>query len=217
MMNDLEKRGIEALERARDLLAKAKDPVDPDEDFEEYDEPDLPEELEKTHDVDEEDRDDEGELEPVLDDGEDDEDEDEEDEVKAKPMAKAVAKAVDATPILAAIEKRLRSQEALLEALQKEVQVLRKALGYTVQGLEGMVKAYGDVMNAPRKPKAHSAVVPTAAPALDAKQILAKAVGVVKDPYRIALMEHYANAGDVERVIAHLLPDERAKVLGGEY
>lgn len=213
METELEKRGKEALERARDLLAKAKDPVDPDEDFEDYDEPDLPEELEETHDVDEEDRDDEGELEPVLDDEGGDEDEDEEDEVKAKP----VAKAVDATPILAAIEKRLRSQEGLLEALQKEVQVLRKALGYTVQGLEGMAKAYGDVMNTPRKPKAHSAVVPTAAPALDAKQILAKAVGVVKDPYRIALMEHYANAGDVERVIAHLLPDERIKVLGGEY
>ena len=58
--------------------------------------------------------------------------------------------------------------------------------------------------------------MPTQAPRPSLSEVMAKAAGVVKDPYRMAILEHYANRGDLEAVLANLLPEERAKIVGGE-
>jgi hypothetical protein len=207
-MTDLEKMGEEALERAKALLAKAKGP---DADFEDYDEPELPEELDATDDLEDEeeraaDHDEEGKARKPSD--ADDEDEEDEDEEEDKP----VAKAVDAVPILAAIEERLRR----VEALEKRLTYMVKALEALTTATKAMAKGYAALAETPVKPKAHRAVVPTGARQPSAGELFSKALGVVKDPLRVAILEHFVNRGDVEGLLANLTPEERAKVLGGE-
>jgi hypothetical protein len=210
-MTDLERMGEEALERAKALLAKAKGP---DADFEDYDEPELPEELDATDDLeDEEERaaehDEEGEARTPSDaDEEDEEDEGDEDEEEGKP----VAKAVDAVPILAAIEERLRR----VEALEKRLTYMVKALEALTSATKAMAKGYSALAETPVKPKAHRAVVPTGVRQPNPGELFSKALGVVKDPMRVAILEHFVNRGDVEGFLANLTPEERAKVLGGE-
>jgi hypothetical protein len=208
-MTDLEKMGEEALERAKALLAKAKGP---DADFEDYDEPELPEELDATDDLEDEeeraaDHDEEGKVRKPLDTDDEDE-EDEEDEEEDKP----VAKAVDAVPILAAIEERLRR----VEALEKRLTYMVKALEALTTATKAMAKGYAALAETPVKPKAHRAVVPTGARQPNPGELFSKALGVVKDPLRVAILEHFVNRGDVEGLLANLTPEERAKVLGGE-
>ncbi len=207
-MTDLERMGEEALERAKALLAKAKGP---DADFEDYDEPELPEELDTTDDLEDEeeraaDHDEEGKVRTPSD--ADDEDEEDEDEEEGKPMAKAV----DAVPILAAIEERLRR----VEALEKRLAYMVKALEALTAATKAMAKGYAALAETPVKPKAHRAVVPTGARQPNPGELFSKALGVVKDPMRVAILEHFVNRGDVEGLLANLTPEERAKVLGGE-
>ena len=207
-MTDLERMGEEALERAKALLAKAKGP---DADFEDYDEPELPEELDATDDLEDEeeraaDHDEEGKVRKPSD--ADDEDEDDEDEEEGKP----VAKAVDAVPILAAIEERLRR----VEALEKRLAYMVKALEALTAATKAVAKGYAALAETPVKPKAHRAVVPTGARQPSASELFSKALGVVKDPMRVAILEHFVNRGDVEGLLANLTPEERARILGGE-
>jgi len=211
-MTDLEKMGEEALERAKALLAKAKGP---DADFEDYDEPELPEELDATDDLEDDeeraaDHDEEGKVRTPSD--ADDEDEDDEDEDDDEEEGKSVAKAVDAVPILAAIEERLRR----VEALEKRLTYMVKALEALTAATKAMAKGYAALAETPVKPKAHRAVVPTGARRPNPGELFSKALGVVKDPMRVAILEHFANRGDVEGLLANLTPEERAKVLGGE-
>jgi hypothetical protein len=216
-MTDLEKMGEEALERAKALLTKAKGP---DVDFEGYDEPELPEELDATDDFEDEeeraaDHDEEGKVRKSSDahHGEHDEDEEEEEEGdEAEHMAKPMVKAVDAVPILAAIEKRLRR----VEALEKRLAYMVKALEALTTATKAMAKGYAALAEIPVKPKAHRAVVPTGARQPSAGELFSKALSVVKDPMRVAILEHFVNRGDVEGLLANLTPEERAKVLGGE-
>jgi hypothetical protein len=209
-MTDLERMGEEALERAKALLAKAKGP---DADFEDYEEPELPEELDATDDLEDEeeraaDHDEEGKARTPSDaDGGDEEDE-EDDEEEGEP----VAKAVDAVPILAAIEKRLRR----VEALEKRLAYMVKALEALTTATKAVAKGYAALAETPVKPKAHRAVVPTGARQPNPGELFSKALGVVKDPLRVAILEHFVNRGDVEGLLANLMPEERAKVLGGE-
>jgi len=208
-MTDLERMGEEALERAKALLAKAKGP---DADFEDYDEPELPEELDATDDMEDEeeraaDHDEEGKARTPSD-ADDEDEEDEEDEEEGKP----VAKAVDAVPILAAIEERLRR----VEALEKRLTYMVKALEALTTATKAMAKGYAALAETPVKPKAHRAVVPTGARQPAPGELFSKALGVVKDPMRVAILEHFVNRGDVEGLLANLTPEERAKVLGGE-
>jgi hypothetical protein len=207
-MTDLERMGEEALERAKALLAKAKGP---DADFEDYDEPELPEELDATDDMEDEeeraaDHDEEGKARTPSD--ADDEDEEDEEEEEGKP----VAKAVDAVPILAAIEERLRR----VEALEKRLAYMVKALEALTTATKAMAKGYAALAETPVKPKAHRAVVPTRVRQPNPGELFSKALGVVKDPMRVAILEHFVNRGDVEGLLANLTPEERAKVLGGE-
>jgi hypothetical protein len=207
-MTDLERMGEEALERAKALLAKAKGA---DADFEDYDEPELPEELDATDDLEDEeeraaDHDEEGKARTPSD--ADDEDEEDEDEEEGKP----VAKAVDAVPILAAIEERLRR----VEALEKRLTYMVKALEALTTATKAMAKGYAALAETPVKPKAHRAVVPTRVQQPNPGELFSKALGVVKDPMRVAILEHFVNRGDVEGLLANLTPEERAKVLGGE-
>jgi hypothetical protein len=207
-MTDLERMGEEALERAKALLAKAKGP---DADFEDYEEPELPEELDATDDLEDEeeraaDHDEEGKARKPSD--ADKEDEEEEDEEEGKP----VAKAVDAVPILAAIEERLRR----VEALEKRLTYMVKALEALTTATKAMAKGYAALAETPVKPKAHRAVVPTGARQPNPGELFSKALGVVKDPMRVAILEHFVNRGDVEGLLANLTPEERAKILGGE-
>jgi len=207
-MTDLERMGEEALERAKALLAKAKGP---DADFEDYEEPELPEELDATDDLEDEeeraaDHDEEGKARKPSD--ADDEDEDDDEEEEGKP----VAKAVDAVPILAAIEERLRR----VEALEKRLAYMVKALEALTTATKAVAKGYAALAETPVKPKAHRAVVPTGARRPSAGELFAKALGVVKDPMRVAILEHFVNRGDVEGLLANLTPEERARVLGGE-
>jgi Mg2+ and Co2+ transporter CorA len=211
-MTDLERMGEEALERAKALLAKAKGP---DVDFEDYEEPELPEELDATDDLEDEeeraaDHDEEGKARTPSDaDGKDEEDgEDKGDEEEGKP----VAKAVDAVPILAAIEERLRR----VEALEKRLAYMVKALEALTAATKAVAKGYAALAETPVKPKAHRAVVPTGAQRHSPSELFSKALGVVKDPLRVAILEHFVNRGDVEGLLANLTPEERAKVLGGE-
>jgi len=210
-MTDLERMGEEALERAKALLAKAKGP---DADFEDYEEPELPEELDATDDLEDEeeraaDHDEEGKARTPSDaDGEDEEDEEDEGEGEGKP----VAKAVDAVPILAAIEQRLRR----VEALEKRLAYMVKALEALTTATKAVAKGYAALAETPVKPKAHRAVVPTGARQPNPGELFSKALGVVKDPLRVAILEHFVNRGDVEGLLANLTPEERAKVLGGE-
>lgn len=217
-MTELERLGEEALERGQRLLAKAKSALkDLDKDFEDLEDPDLPEDLEEPSEVDEEERDDEDDEDVKMHRYEDqggDEDEEEEDEEE-----KPVAKAVDALPILAAIEKRLRAleaQEKRLQAQEKRLQALVKAVGSLVQGVEVLAKGYASLANTPKRPKAHQVVVPTGRKEVRPGEVLAKALQVVKDPIRVGIMEHYANRGDLEGLLSQLSPEERAKILGGE-
>lgn len=211
-MTEVEKLGQEALERARNLLAKAQGTKakDLEEDFEDLDHPDLPEDLEEASEVDEEERDDQDDEDVAMHryQGEEDEEEEDEEDEGDRP----VAKAVDALPLLAAIEKRLR----LLEAQEKRLRALVKAVGALVEGLEVVAKGYSTLANTPRRPKSHSAVVPTAGRDLPPAEILAKALSVVRDPVRVGILEHYVNRGDVEGALAQLTPEERALVLGGK-
>jgi NADH dehydrogenase/NADH:ubiquinone oxidoreductase subunit G len=207
-MTDLERMGEEALERAKALLAKAKGP---DADFEDYEEPELPEELDATDDVEDEeeraaDHDEEGKARTPSD--ADEEDEEDEGEEEGKP----VAKAVDAVPILAAIEKRLRQ----VEALEKRLAYMVKALEALTAATKAVAKGYAALAETPVKPKAHRAVVPTRERQPNPGELFSKALGVVKDPMRVAILEHFVNRGDVEGFLANLTPEERAKVLGGE-
>ena len=213
-MTDLERVGEEALERAKALLAKAKGP---DADFEGYDEPELPEDLDATDDFEDEeeraaDHDEEGKVRKPSDvQGEHDE-EDEEKDDEAEHMAKPMVKAVDAVPILAAIEKRLRR----VEALEKRLVYMVKALEALTTATKAMAKGYAALAETPVKPKAHRAVVPTGTRQPSPGELFSKALGVVKDPMRVAILEHFVNRGDVEGLLANLTPEERAKVLGGE-
>jgi hypothetical protein len=207
-MTDLERMGEEALERAKALLAKAKGP---DADFEDYEEPELPEELDAADDLEDEeeraaDHDEEGKARTPSD--ADEEDEEEGDEEEGKP----VAKAVDAVPILAAIEERLRR----VEALEKRLAYMVKALEALTAATKAVAKGYAALAETPVKPKAHRAVVPTGARQPNPGELFSKALGVVKDPLRVAILEHFVNRGDVEGLLANLTPEERAKVLGGE-
>ena len=209
-MTDLERMGEEALERAKALLAKAKGP---DADFEDYEEPELPEELDATDDVEDEeeraaDHDEEGKARTPSDTDDKDEEDDDEDEEEGKP----VAKAVDAVPILAAIEERLRR----VEALEKRLAYMVKALEALTTATKAVAKGYATLAETPVKPKAHRAVVPTGARQPNPGELFSKALGVVKDPMRVAILEHFVNRGDVEGLLANLTPEERAKVLGGE-
>jgi hypothetical protein len=211
-MTDLERMGEEALERAKALLAKAKGP---DADFEDYEEPELPEELDATDDLEDEeeraaDHDEEGKARTPsdADEDEDDEEDKEDDEEEGKP----VAKAVDAVPILAAIEERLRR----VEALEKRLTYMVKALEALTTATKAVAKGYAALAETPVKPKAHRAVVPTGARQPNPGELFSKALGVVKDPLRVAILEHFVNRGDVEGLLANLTPEERAKVLGGE-
>jgi len=216
-MTDFEKAGEEALERAQALLAKAQ-AKSMDDDFEDLDEPELPEELDETDDLeDEEERAAQHDEELKAKGQEDEEEEDEEDEEDEGD--RPVAKAVDALPLLAAIEERLRR----VEALEKRLAEQERRLGLLVKGLEALTsgvktlaKGYAVLAETPRKPKAHRVAVPTQVPRPSLSEIMAKAAGVVKDPYRMAILEHYANRGDLEGVLANLLPEERAKIVGGE-
>jgi hypothetical protein len=215
-MTDLERMGEEALERAKALLAKAKGP---DADFEDYDEPELPDELDATDDVDDEEEraaehDEEGKVRKPSDaDEEDEEDEDEDEDDEDEEEGKPVAKAVDAVPILAAIEERLQR----VEALEKRLTYMVKALEALTNATKAMAKGYSTLAETPVKPKAHrAAVVPTGVKQPNPGELFSKALGVVKDPMRVAILEHFVNRADVEGLLANLTPEERAKVLGGE-
>ncbi|MBW6396000.1 hypothetical protein KZX47_12685 [Thermus sp. SYSU G05001] len=224
-MTDFERKGEEALERARRLLAKAKGP---DADFSELDDPDLPEELDEASEVEDEERHDDGDEDVKMqryrdERGEDEEEEEEEPEEEedfpdTDEDEKPVAKAVDALPILAAIEERLRRLEALerrVSRMERRNAALAKALGEMVTGVRTLAKGYASLLEAPRRPKAHTAVVPTGRKA-NPSEVFAKALAVVKDPVRAGILEHYANRGDLDGLLAQLTAEERAKVLGGE-
>lgn len=211
-MTEMEKLGEEALQRAKSLLAKAKalSRDDLEEDFEDLDHPDLPEDLDEASEVDEEERDDDADEDVVMHrykDEEDEEDDDEEEDEEDKP----VAKAVDALPILAAIEKRLR----VLEAQERRMRQLVKAMDALLDGVGVLAKGYATLANTPKRPKSH-AVVPTGRKNLTPGEALAKALSVVKDPIRVGILEHYANRGDVDGILAQLTPEERARLFGGE-
>lgn len=213
-MTEMEKLGEEALQRAKALLAKAKalSRDDLEEDFEDLDHPDLPEDLDEASEVDEEERDDDADEDVAMhrykDRGGEEEDEEDGEDEEDKP----VAKAVDALPILAAIEKRLR----VLEAQERRLRRLVKAMDALLEGVGVLAKGYATLANTPKRPKSH-AVVPTGRKGLTPGEALAKALSVVKDPIRVGILEHYANRGDVDGLLAQLTPEERAKVFGGEF
>jgi len=210
-MTDFERAGEEALERAKALLAKARGL---DADFEDLDEPELPEELDATDDIeDEEDRaaQHDEKLEARTHEDSDEDEEDEEDE-EGEEKPRRMYKAVDAVPILAAIEERLRR----VEALEKRLRVMVKALEALTSGVKTLAKGYATLAEAPRRPKAYgTAVVPTKAQ-LKPSEVFAKALGMVKDPMRVAILEHFVNRNDLEGLLANLTPEERARILGGE-
>jgi len=225
-MTDFERKGEEALERARRLLAKAKGP---DADFSELDDPDLPEELDEASEVEDEERHDDGDEDVKMHRYRDEREEDEEDDEEEEPEEeedfpdtdedeKPVAKAVDALPILAAIEERLRRLEGLerrVARMERRNAALAKALGEMVAGVRTLAKGYASLLEAPRRPKAHTAVVPTGR-RTNPSEVFAKALTLVRDPVRAGILEHYANRGDLDGLLAQLTPEERAKVLGGE-
>lgn len=208
-MTDFERLGEEALARARRLLAKARGP-------EAGDDPDELDDLPRALDEEEEDQDEEGQVPAPEPEGPVVDEEDEEDEEDGEGEGQVV-KGLDATPILAAIERRLRrleAQERRLRALERQGRALVKALDAAFQGLQAMAKAQGQLLQTPRRPKAH-AVVPTAPRPLVPSEVLAKALSVVRDPVRVGILEHYANRGDLEGMLAQLTPEERARILGG--
>ena len=217
-MTDFERAGEEALERAQALLAKAKSM---DADFEGLDEPELPEELDETDDLEDDEERAAQHDERLRAKGQDDEEEDDEDEEEDEEEGapRPVAKAVDALPLLAAIEERLRRVEALEKRLveqERRLGLLVKGLEALTSGVKTLAKGYAVLAETPRKPKVHRVAVPTQVPRPSLSEVMAKAAGVVKDPYRMAILEHYANRGDLEGVLANLLPEERAKIVGGE-
>jgi hypothetical protein len=156
---------------------------------------------------------DEGQEEPQEDEGEE-----EKPEMDPRMMAKAEGadlSAVDATPILEALDAkiaRLEAVEAKLDGLLVKADAILSTQGLIVKAQGLMVKAQGQLSGTPIKAKSKVSV-PTKVvePQVNKQAIFAKAAELA-DIHLIGHVQHYANIGDVEGLRKALPPEIRSQV-----